>query len=175
MRLIAMRYLKVVWLALATSAILLIPSVQAKADSVTSYDVSTTFSNGQQLSGVVSWDSTTGSASSYTLSLTGTSKSDSCSSSGWTSCTNVWDAYTGTGTYSNDSEWLTGYLTPTSPQFTLTVWGWGWGNYNSYCSNLTWTPVAMPEPSSMIELLVAGAFLAFGISKARTAKAAIQG
>src|SRR5262245_22542688 len=100
-------------LVLATNGI-------ARADSV-AYNVSGTFSNGQKLSGQITWNNTSRSVSSSILTLSSSTFNASCNAG----CGVVFSNFWGTGGLSNSYETLAGLFLPNSSIFTLTVLGGG--------------------------------------------------
>jgi hypothetical protein len=122
----------------------------ARADSI-AYNVLGTFSNGQKLSGQITWNSTSNSVTSSALSLSSSTFSTACSSPAG-GCGAVFAGFWGAGTLSNSYEILLGAFLPNSSLFTLTVTGSG--GIRIMATNASWSRVAVPEEPIIAELLI---------------------
>ncbi len=122
----------------------------ARADSI-AYNVLGTFSNGQQLSGQITWNNTSNSITSSNLSLSSSSFNTSCSSSAG-GCGAVFAGFWGTGTLAKSYEVLAGALLPNISLFALTVTSSQ--GIRIMAANVSWARVAMPEEPILAELLV---------------------
>lgn len=122
----------------------------ARADSI-AYNVLGTFSNGQQLSGQITWNTALNSVTNSTLSLSSSTFSASCSSPSG-GCGAVFAGFWGAGTLSKSYEILLGALRPSSSLFALTVAGSE--GIRIMATNVSWARVAVPEESIISELLI---------------------
>jgi hypothetical protein len=129
------------WTLLALFVVCL-TGVQAKADSV-NYNLSAIFSNGQQLTGQVVWDSTLNLATGYSFNLSNATGTASCSSV-WGLCSVVLNGFGG-----SNPVILAGLLSPGSSVLYISNI---WTTFSA--SQINWSPVsaAVPEESALIEL-----------------------
>jgi len=152
-----MKFVKVCFLKRMGSAavafgLVVAASGMAKADSV-NHDVSAGVADGRQ-SGAVMRNPSPEMAGSYS------------------------PAFNGTISSGGNSQWLAGLLTPTSPLFSMPVTDSG----TSYCVQGSWggdegrrhKRQSVPEPPSIIELLLAGTFLLAAMSRAHMQKKAAR-
>jgi hypothetical protein len=126
-------------LVLATNGI-------ARADSV-AYNVSGTFSNGQQLSGQITWNTASHSVSNSILTLSSSTFNASCNGG----CGAVFTSFWGAGSLSNSYEILAGVFLPNTSLFTLTVVG---GGIRIMATNVSWARVVVPEAPIIVEMLI---------------------
>jgi hypothetical protein len=132
-------------------ALLVGSSLPAKASSIP-YSVWGSFSNGQQLSGQVAWNTVTRRITGYTLSLSSTVGPASCALP-FGLCTFAPAQFSGTGALAGSSLWLAGIFNPKLPTFVLTIYGPN--GLSVLTTKLAWsTPVSMPEGPAEAELLV---------------------
>jgi hypothetical protein len=117
-----------------------------RADSI-AYNVSGTFSNGQQLSGQITWSTASHSVISSILTLSASTLSMACTSR----CGAVFQTFWGTGTLANSHEILAGVFLPNTSLFTLKVTGHG---NQIMATNVSWARVAVPEEPISAELLI---------------------
>jgi hypothetical protein len=130
-------------------AVVLVACTAARADSVV-YNVSGTFSNGQILTGQITWNSTLSSATSSVLTLSGSTLNAVCSSPQG-GCGAVLAGFWGTGNWSKSYEILLGGFLPKDSLFVLTLMN-GSG-IKILDTKLTWRVVAMPEEPLVADLL----------------------
>jgi hypothetical protein len=139
----------VVLFALAFGLVIVASGI-ARADSI-AYNVLGTFSNGQQLSGQITWNSASNSVTSSTLSLSSSTFSAACSSPS-RGCGAVFAGFWGAGALAKSYEVLLGAFLPHSSLFALTVAGNG--GIRIMATNVSWARVAVPEESILAELLI---------------------
>jgi hypothetical protein len=136
-------------------AVLLAVSTTASADSIV-YNVSGTFSNYQQLTGQVTWNSTLSTVTNSVLSLSDSTFNSACSSAKG-GCGGVLAGFWGTGSFSNTYEILVGGLGPKDSIFELTLVNGSGIKFLD--TTLSWSRVAVPdEPLGADLLIVLGAF-----------------
>jgi len=122
----------------------------ARADSI-AYNVFGTFSNGQQLSGQITWNTASSSVTNSTLSLSNSTFHAACSSSVG-GCGAVFAGFWGAGTLSKSYEVLAGAFLPNSSLFALTVTGSE--SIRIMATKVSWARVAVPEEPVIAELLI---------------------
>ena len=138
--------------------VLLAVSTTARADLII-YNVSGAFSNGQQLTGQVTWNSTLSTVTGSVLTLSGSTFNQTCTSG----CGAVLAGFWGTGSLSKSSEILMGGLLPNNSLFALTVYtgrGYKGHDFKVIDTNLSWSRVAVPEESLGADLLAVVAVFA---------------
>jgi hypothetical protein len=128
--------------------LVLLASGTARADSI-AYNVLGTFSNGQQLSGQITWDSASNSVTGSTLSLSSSTFNAACSSPSG-GCGAVFAGFWGAGALAKSYEVLLGTFLPNSSLFALT----GNAGIRIMATNVSWARVAVPERSILAELLI---------------------
>ncbi|MBS1851216.1 MAG: hypothetical protein JST79_09915 [Acidobacteria bacterium] len=131
------------WILLTLLVVCLV-GVQAKADSV-NYNLSANFSNGQQLTGQVVWDSTLNLATAYSFNLSNTTGTASCSSV-WGLCSIVLNSFDG-----SKPVLLAGLLSP--GESVLYITSGLWSTFSTTQINWSRVAVSVPEESALIELL----------------------
>lgn len=160
--------LSVIALALVCAA-----TTRAQADSVT-YDVSASFSNGMVLSGHYSWDTElfagSGGATEYLLDLTSTAGAVGCSDSSGELCTYSYALFAGSGGLEGSLGVILSLLDSRHPEFTLGIQD-GAGSLLFLETVTTTSSVHVPEPSSMIDLVVVFCILAWVFPRAKAAVA----
>lgn len=139
----------VVLFALAFGLVIVASGI-ARADSI-AYNVLGTFSNGQQLSGQITWNSASNSVTSSILSLSSSTFHATCSSPSG-GCGAVFASFWGAGPLSKTYEALAGVFLPNTSPFALTVAG-GQG-IKIMATNVSWARVAVPEESILAALLI---------------------
>src|SRR6266550_3755710 len=122
----------------------------AGADSI-AYNVFGTFSNGQQLSGQITWNDASNSVTDSNLSLSSSTFRATCSSAAG-GCGAVFAGFRGAGALSKSYEILLGAFLPKSSLFALTVTGGE--SIQIMATNVSWARVAVPEESIIAELLI---------------------
>ena len=122
----------------------------AGADSI-AYNVLGTFTNGQQLSGQVTWNTASHSVTSSILLLSSSTFHATCGSPSG-GCGVVFAGFWGAGTLSKAYETLAGGFLPNTSIFALTVAG-GQG-IKIMTTNVSWARVAVPEESILTDLLI---------------------
>jgi hypothetical protein len=127
--------------------LIVVTSTPARADSI-AYNVLGTFSNGQQLSGQITWNTVSHSVISSNLFLSGSTFSATCSSG----CGAVFAGFWGAGTLSKSYEILVGAFLPNSSAFALTVTGRQ--GTQIFSTHASWAKVAVPEEPILSELLI---------------------
>jgi len=136
----------VLWAVGCGCGLILAVNGVARADSI-AYNVVGTFSNGQQLSGQITWNTQLRSVSSSILSLSNSTFSALCTSG----CGAVFTSFWGTGSLSKSHETLAGAFLPSGSLFTLTVVG---GGIRIMATNVSWAKVAVPEGPIISEMLI---------------------
>jgi hypothetical protein len=131
-------------------ALTIVASGTARADSI-AYNVLGTFSNGQQLSGQITWNSASNAVTSSTLSLSSSTFNAACSSPSG-GCGAVFAGFWGAGALAKSYEVLLGAFLPSKSLFTLTVAGNV--GIRIMATNVSWARVAVPEESILAELLI---------------------
>jgi hypothetical protein len=124
-------------------ALVLAATPPAKADSMSLYNVSGMFSNGQQLSGQISVSSL-GIVTAYSLNLSGASNSASCS--GFCSIA------AGQFNTSGGAATFAGVFLPSNSLFTLTYWGSR--GLTTLTTSLSWSAKAVPEELSLLQAMI---------------------
>lgn len=145
------RLLKYALLWACGLVVLLAVSTTARADLII-YNVSGAFSNGQQLTGQVTWNSTLSTVTGSVLTLSGSTFNQTCTSG----CGAVLMGFWGTGSLSKSYEILMGGLLPSNSLFALTVYtgrGYKGHDFKIIDTNLSWSRVAVPEESLGADLL----------------------
>ena len=115
----------------------------AKADTMSLYNVSGLFSNGQTLSGQISVNNW-GIVTNYALNLTGASNTASCS--GFCSLA------LGTFNLASGNAGFAGLFAPSNSLFTLTFGG---ARITTLTTKLSWSTTAVPEEPALLQVLLA--------------------
>jgi hypothetical protein len=115
----------------------------AKADTMSLFNVSGMFSNGQQLSGQISVNSY-GIITAYSLNLTGALNGASCS--GFCSIA------AGTFSMSSGTAAFAGLFLPSNSLFSLSFWGSR--GITTLTTRLSWSAVAVPEEPALLQAML---------------------